>query len=403
MPRATPRSTKPTSTPGSLILLPILLLIPFTYSRADIAPDPMTAGMAITQFEGEVTAVRMVEEDVVVRVFKDRVVTVAEFSMYNEGETIRMEVGFPYAYEDEFIEFQAFVDGRKIHVRDARKENVGRKKVTQYWKLWKMTFKQGKACNIKVKYQTKPYENNNFYIKNYPSLPDDILSELQQVTRSGHATYWVYTGKGWKGTLDRCRISFELVDKSDGNIKSYHPQEGKLTERGVAWEYTDYEPSGFVSIEYFPHMTVRDIPPYVCGVVDRFPHNPKLASDVGSWLHCHLGEEELHDKIYHAFIANWDEPIPQLMEYTSGGRCRFNYNAGNHFYTTWQMAATLFNKYLKAEKLEEGIDIAPTVSKISGAIVDSLDTCYLSRRDQSFYRRAKELLDLSNSLIDDED
>ncbi len=128
-----------------------ILLIPNTGVLADIAPDPMTAGKALQEFDGEATEVRMVSEDVLVRVFESEIITVAEFFMYNEGETDTMEVGFPYAYEGEYIEFRAFVNGLEVDTRDGKKEHVGRKKMTVFWKLWEMTFEKGEFVALNGK------------------------------------------------------------------------------------------------------------------------------------------------------------------------------------------------------------------------------------------------------------
>jgi hypothetical protein len=63
------------------------------------------------------------------------------------------------------------------------------------------------------------------------------------------------------------------------------------------------------------------------------------------------------------------------------------------------MAWVLFDDYGKSGRIDEGIDIAPKVSRISAAIVDSLDTCTLTPRDAWLFQRAKELRDRSNELI----
>jgi hypothetical protein len=52
------------------------MFIPFGYAAADIAPDPMTAGKLLTDYEGESKEVRMVEENVFVRVCEDKIITV---------------------------------------------------------------------------------------------------------------------------------------------------------------------------------------------------------------------------------------------------------------------------------------------------------------------------------------
>ena len=383
-----------------------LLLIPSAYAVADIAPDPMTAGKALQQFDGEVTEVRMVDEDVLVRVFKNEILTVAEFSMYNEGETETIEVGFPYSYEGEFIEFQVFMNGMEVEARDGKKENVGIKKVTVFWKLWNMTFEQGKSYDIRVEYKTRTYEMEHTFLwtDSYISMPASEIEKAVKLTKSGSVSYWLDTGKAWKGVLDRCRIEFELVDKLDDNIRSWWPGDGSFTGSGMVWEYADYEPTGRITMRYYPNMVVEDIPPYLLDLLKQYPNDPHLASSVGTTLRSDFDKKDLALAVYHSFLASWDGHIPQLMEYASGGRCRYNIRgAGGSFYMTWRMAKLLFDQYEKQGTLDKVIDVAPAVSKICNAIADSLDTCgNLPESNVRIYTDAIELLDRSNSILEAE-
>ncbi len=217
----------------SIILIAItVLLIPISSVLADIAPEPLTAGRALQQRGEEITDVRMVAEDVLVRVFECDIITVAEFSMYNEGETVTMEVGFPYFYQGNFTEFRAYVDSEEVDVREGKQENVGRKKSTVLWKLWDMTFGKDGACKVRVEYRTKVYEHEHTFLwtESY-IIPQAEIDEAQRLTKFGSVSYYLDTGKAWKGVLDQCRIEFELVGKADANIESAWPEGGSLPER----------------------------------------------------------------------------------------------------------------------------------------------------------------------------
>ena len=390
--------------PINCVILGILLTISTARASADIAPDPLTAGRVLQQFGGEKTSVRMVAEDVLVRVFQNEVVTVAEFSMHNEGETVTMEVGFPYFYQGSFLEFRAYVDGREMEVRDGKQENVGRKKSTILWKLWDMTFEEGTSCEIRVEYKTKTYEFEHMFLwtDSYTAMPAGEIERAEELTRTGKVSYYLNSGKAWKGVLDRCRIEFELVGRTDANIEGYGPLDGVLTGRGVVWEYTDYEPVGYVNLRYYPNMAVSDIPSYLLEILEKYPHDPHLASSVGTQLRGDFRDIGLSSEVYHSFLAGWDGRIPQLMEYASGGRCRYDFNGeGGAFYMTWRMAKILLDQYEEQGMPERAADIAPVISKISGAIADSLDTCgNLPKRNARLYEDAVELLQRSNRLID---
>jgi hypothetical protein len=384
----------------------IILLMALSGSAlADVAPDPLTAGEALQQRDKETTDVRMVAEDVLVRVFECEIITVAEFSMYNEGETVTMEVGFPYLYQGNFIEFRAYVDDREVKVREGKQENVGRKKTTILWKLWDMTFEKEGSCKIRVEYRTKVYEHEHSFIwTEYYIMPQTEIDEAQRLTKYGSVTYYLDTGKAWKGVLDHCRVEFELVGRTDANIESSWPEGGIFTGSGMVWEYSDYEPTGRVTLQYYPNMAVKSVPEYMFELLEKYPNDPHLASSIGTKLYGRLHDIDLSSEVYHSFLANWDGQIPQLMEYASGGRCRFNYKgAAGDFYTIWRMAKLLFMQYERQGTLEKAVDIAPNVSKICSAIADSLDTCgNLPESNAHLYEDAVYLLNQSNSLIDTE-
>lgn len=384
------------------ITITILLAVPFAYSMADIMPDPLTAGRALQQRGEEITDVRMVAEDVLVRVFECEIITVAEFSMYNEGETVTMEVGFPYFYQGNFIEFRAYVDGKEVDVREGRQENVGRKKSTVLWKLWDMTFEKDESCEVRVEYRTKVYEHEYTFLwtERY-IMPQAEIDEAQRLTKFGSVSYYLDTGKAWKGVLDHCRVEFELVGKADANIESAWPEGERYTGKGMVWEYFDYEPTSRVTFRYYPNMAVDSIPGFLLEMLNKYPNDPHLASSVASKLSSTFSDRDMSSQVYHSFLANWDGEIPQLMEYASGGRCRFSYKgAAGDFYTIWRMAAILFKEYEKQGTLEKAVDIAPNVSSISSAIADSLDTCgNLPESSAHLYEDALHLLNQSNRLF----
>jgi hypothetical protein len=388
--------------PEILLVSVLLASLPLNRAVSDIAPSPLTGGHPVFRHGEGTTDVRMVEEDVVVRLYADSIVTVASFAIQNEGETIEMEVGFPFAYRNDVMRFRAFVDGRPVAVHDGQEERSdpkGRKRRTVYWKLWDTTFQEGEGCAIRVEYKTKPFVSH-FPVEELPSLPADVLETMRRATTINTVEYTLGTGKSWKGVLDHCKLSFELVGMSAAHINHCSPDGYAVAENRVVWEYTDYEPRGGVILTYCPYMPLHEIPEVLRGIVERFPNDPLVASAAGRFCDSPLGRGDAMLEIYHSFLARWNEPIPQLMEYAPGSRCRFDFEAGNHFFTVWRMARILFERCQELQAIERCRDIAPTVSRISGAIVDSLDTCGgLPSRDARLFGQAKELLDLSNGLI----
>ncbi len=371
-------------------------------ARADIAPDPVSGGWPISRFGQGTTNVRMVAEDVVVRIYADSILTVGSFSMHNDGATETMEVGFPFRYSNDLVRFRAFVDGRPAVVHDeqeGRSDRDGRKKWTVYWKRWEMRFPEQEDCQVRVEYVARPMKSSAYFAgPRRSSLPKDVLATLRAATAVHTVEYILETGKAWRGILDRCRISFELVGMGPDHIIGYQPENGARTENGVVWEYQDYEPSRWVNLQYSPYAPPNEIPGILRGVLAQFPDDARLASDLARFCGSYLARPDVEDEIYHTFLAGWDRPIPQLMEYAPGGRCRLDYEGGDGFFVAWQMANVLFKRYEREGTLERGRDIAPTVSRMSSAIVDSLDTCDGLVGIDFLYRDAKVLRDVCNKL-----
>ena len=231
------------------------------------------------------------------------------------------------------------------------------------------------------------------------AAPAATIDSLRRATTECTVEYMLATGRSWKGVLERCTVSFEFMDISSAHIKHYSPEDGVVKENRVIWEYADYEPRSVLILSYNPYMPVEDIPEVFRSIAEQRSKDPSLVRAAGHY--CGVwGRTDVEFEIYHSFLAKWDEPIPQLMEYASGGRCRYNFKADHHFYSIWLMARVLFARHRKLGTIEECRDIAPTVSRISSAIVDSLDTCGgLPASSEGLLRDAKDLLSVSKGLM----
>lgn len=339
----------------------------------------------------------MVSELVIVRVYLDSLVTVATFSMQNEGEMSDMTVGFPDP--GGFDRFRAFVDGKVVQVRDGSKEDslpFG-KKSTVHWKLWDMTFRAKQTCEIRVEYGAKPYVLNGTLLRpeDLTSVPDDVRETIRRSSTYGVAEYTLETGSPWKGKLDHCKVSFDMVGMSSDHIRDFSPKGASVSDHSITWEYENYEPTRSVSIEYFPYLSKTEVKDAYQQIVGRFPDNAPLVYQIGRSCAYHLRNEELQREIYRAFLTRWNKPIPQLMEYAPGGRCRVNLRGERNFFSTWSMGWDLFNQYERTGQLEKGRDLAPKVSMMCSAVVDSLAKCNgLASNDEWLARESKKIRDL---------
>jgi hypothetical protein len=168
-----------------------------------------------------------------------------------------------------------------------------------------------------------------------------------------------------------------------------------LSDDSITWEYQNYEPTRSVSIEYFPYVSKLEVKDTYQRVLEQFPDNASLVYQIGRSCAYHLRNEELQREIYHSFLTRWDKPIPQLMEYASGGRCRVNLNGERNFFSAWSMAWDLFKQYERTGQLEKGRDLAPKVSLMCSAVVDSLLKCDgLAPNDEWIARESVKIREL---------
>ena len=194
----------------------------------------------------------------------------------------------------------------------------------------------------------------------------------------------------------------KLEDVPDDRIHDFWPEDGRLTEEGMVWEYTDYEPTGQLTVHYYPNMPVRDIPPYLVEVYHQYPDDPGIAERIGSILYSHFGEGGLSKKVWHEVLARWDEPIPDLLRREPGGRCGYDIERAGRFYSAWRLGHMLYHRYKLDRELERARDVAPTVAKMSRAIVEALTSCDTLRdQDRYLLRDATELYEVSLSLMED--
>jgi hypothetical protein len=377
---------------------------------ADIAPNPITGGWPISPYDKETTDVRMVAEDVLVRIYPDSVVTVAHFSMHNDGTGTDMAVGFPFRNENDVLAFRSYVDGKSMKVQDGSKHHSQSRtrgdasaldEWTIYWKLWDMTFREGKSCEIRVEYKTKPYELNGYWFRKdtNPSLPADVLDALNKAMVTGHAEYILDTGRAWKGNLEHCKITFELVGLTADHIGRYQAPDGVISGNRIIWDYPNYEPRGFVNVEYLPVLNKAQRRDSLLAVANRFPDDARLVYDVGRYADSYANNNDVECEVFHSFLTKWDKPIPQLLEYAPGGRCRVNPHMEGGFIFVFSIARGLFHDYKQDGQLEKGRDLAPKLSFMSQAIIDSLATCSSADNAPWLVKDATELRNLCKELL----
>jgi hypothetical protein len=207
---------------GLMLLLIALLWTPNTLD-ANPAPIPMAGGTVAAHLPHK--TIRMDAEEVTIHLRRGTYAVVAVYHMVNSGEATTEWVGFPRGLEKErwemefpeFIQFHAWVDGKKVAFSKEGKQ----------WLAGQVTFPGHATTVIRVMYEAH-------YSERYA---------WQGIT---YADYIVGTGSLWRGSIGRAIFT---VDASEmGGTKGLYielkaPQCRKLrSDKVVRFDVKDFKP-----------------------------------------------------------------------------------------------------------------------------------------------------------------
>lgn len=207
---------------GLVALLIVVLCTPNALN-ANPAPIPMAGGTVAAQSPH--STIRMDAEEVTIRLGRGAYTVNAVYHMVNSGEATTERVGFPRGVEKErwemefpeFIQFHAWVDGKKVAISKEGKQ----------WLAGQVTFPGHATTVIRVMYEAH-------YSDRY----------LWQGIR--YLDYIVGTGSLWKDSIGKAVFT---VDASEmGGTKGLYielkaPQCRKLrSEQVVRFDVEDFKP-----------------------------------------------------------------------------------------------------------------------------------------------------------------
>ena len=237
-----------------------LVLAGFTPARAD--DGPMGAGsVGGTVYPLQNADIRMEAETVQATLFGGFAEFRVDFKFANAGEEQTVLLGFPFPATAPFSDriaapvtaFRAWQDGKPLTVtmgKSVEIADVVNNSARGYY-LHEATFAPGLTIITVTYLALQDPESNN--------APLDLIPfELRQAFNSPHSyTYYLHSGAGWKGTIGKAVIRYDLADSfvgwgADIPAASVTDAQAFLTtspepyarpdSRSFQWVFEDFEP-----------------------------------------------------------------------------------------------------------------------------------------------------------------
>lgn len=253
-------------------VLVLIISTAISPSFSDEAPMPYP-GVTLGPFLP--TLVRMVEEEVWIEVQPHRVDVRAEFYFTNTAETETLQVGFPdvvmaysnsersrissdgphgYFGEPTLKDVRITVNGELVETSFASTP----KGYYRGWILFDAVFPKDTEVTSTVEYWVEP-----------------TVGYFRGLLADQNFRYVLKTGAGWAGTIGKATIHMAIdPDIQESQIKSITPYRDYEDDRGLHWEFTDFEPHEDIRIAYqayTPHTRIRQLQAYICKEKDDQP------------------------------------------------------------------------------------------------------------------------------------
>jgi hypothetical protein len=226
----------------------LFLIFSFVLSTA-WADDTFFGGVGDTIFPSNETKVRMVSENVSIKIRDNQNFVTCDFEFINPGNDTEITMGFPAEpYEDYDPEtekskpdlsnlliknFTVFVDGQKISCELKKLSDKKRRKELDidYAYLWKVQLPQNKIVKL---HHTYDFGNSG------------------DSGGQSWITYILKTGALWDGLMDKAQIAIDLgapVGKDNLKItpKGYVYKDGI-----ISWSYTHFKPTVDIRVDINP-------------------------------------------------------------------------------------------------------------------------------------------------------
>jgi hypothetical protein len=305
-----------------LVVLGAVAILLTSPAPPAVANDTSVGGVGGLVYPLENTDIRMQAETVQAVCYRSFAEYRIDFKFVNDGETQTVKLGFPFEVTvlDEMgsppVAFRAWQDGKPLTVtlgRSVSWEELPSDYLGYY--LHEATFPHGETT-ITVSYLAVPTISAGGR-----SEASFTIAGRRVNGWAARYDYWVHTGTGWKGTIDKTVVRFTLADDFGGwgvedqlgDWETTKPDSYvKVGERAYQWVYANYEPTenddvrlNYTRFNYFDVTAIEDIPA-------SFGPMPMKGGALTHW------EEEGSD-----YPAGWeavDADIETFWEIPSGGK-----------------------------------------------------------------------------------
>jgi len=246
---------------AGLLLIGTLLVGPLPSPA--LADDTAVGGIGGDVYPLESTDIRMEAETVEAVLYRKFAEYRVDFTFVNEGERQTVKLGFPFRITQSgsngnaSVAFRAWQDGKPLAVtlgRSVSQEDLMSSDPPLGYFLHEATFPRGVTV-ITVSYLAQPTVSAG---NRFGEITPPEFAALNVGGWSAHYDYWLHTGAGWRGTIEKAVVCFRLADSFDGwalDIKAAnHEAIGwgspttspetyvKLDERTYQWVFDEFEP-----------------------------------------------------------------------------------------------------------------------------------------------------------------
>jgi hypothetical protein len=182
--------------------------------------------------------VRMVSEDVRIRLSSSTAIVDCRFTLLNEGKPDTIEVGFPRGWEGDLIGFMAknakirgLYSVETLAEEPSFGEYTGEK--LPWWKVFKVPFEStGQTIVVENSYSTFVVPGGNS-----PNPLNDFLF-----------TYIMKTGALWKGQIDSAKVTLYLERIPFDQVTKISPEGFTREGNRITWNFKDFKPSQNIEI-----------------------------------------------------------------------------------------------------------------------------------------------------------
>lgn len=287
---------------GCLVLASVFFM--FLPCSTALGNDTAVGGVGGNVYPLSNADIRMRAETVQAVCYRGFAEYLVEFKFVNDGPTQVVKLGFPFLVTvSDFmgnapVAFRAWRNGEPLQVslgHGVSQQDLFNGEQSLGYYLHEAEFPRGETT-ITVSYFALPTVSAG---NRLPQLAPPEVSALNISAWDARYNYWVHTGAGWKGKIDKTVVRFSLADEFTGwGVDAALGLKGaradnitgpasyvRVDERTYQWVYEDYQPT-----EEHDIQLVFDRPNYfwLTGTAEAIPTSwgamPVIGGASGKWI-----------------------------------------------------------------------------------------------------------------------